>query len=156
MADEATNASSTTDEQTNTSTDGQEKTFTQTDLDKIVIDRVRKAEAKYADYDDLKSKAAKVDELEPKLTEVTEERDSFKTASEKAEADSLRYSVALNKGLPVELVERLRGSTEEEIQADADSLLKLVAPKPSGLDGGSRESAPTSSMNDVLRGIRRN
>lgn len=43
------------------------------------------------------------------------------------EAQNLRLSVALEKGVPVSLVPRLQGSTKEELEADADTLLGLVA-----------------------------
>jgi hypothetical protein len=39
-----------------------EKTFSQSDVNRIVEDRLRREQAKYADYDDLKAKAAKFDE----------------------------------------------------------------------------------------------
>ena len=41
-------------------------------------------------------------------------------------AKALRYEVAVDKQLPKVLAERLQGSTREELEADADSLLKLV------------------------------
>lgn len=41
-------------------------------------------------------------------------------------AKALRYEVAVDKQLPKALAERLQGSTREELESDADSLLKLV------------------------------
>ena len=41
-------------------------------------------------------------------------------------AKALRYEVAVDKQLPKVLAERLQGSTREELEADADNLLKLV------------------------------
>lgn len=41
-------------------------------------------------------------------------------------ATNLRLSVAAAKGLPAELVDRLRGETKESLEQDADSLLALV------------------------------
>lgn len=49
-----------------------------------------------------------------------------------AEARILRQQVALSKALPAELVDRLRGDTQEELEADADALLGLLAPKDDG------------------------
>jgi hypothetical protein len=43
-----------------------------------------------------------------------------------AEARVLRAEVAVAKGLPAELVGRLAGSTREELEADADTLLTLI------------------------------
>lgn len=42
------------------------------------------------------------------------------------EQTTLRQRVALEKGLPASLVGRLQGSTEEEMAADADTLMALL------------------------------
>ena len=41
----------------------------------------------------------------------------------------LRLEVAGKKGIPVDLVDRLKGETSEEMEADADSLLAFLKPK---------------------------
>lgn len=41
-----------------------DQTFTQADVDRIVKERLERAKAKFADYDDLKARAAKLEELE--------------------------------------------------------------------------------------------
>lgn len=47
--------------------------------------------------------------------------------------DSLRTRVAIQKGVPADLVDRLRGDTEDDLSADADRLLALLQPgKPRG------------------------
>lgn len=62
------------------------------------------------------------------------------------EARSMRQQVALDKGLPAELVDRLRGDTEEDLADDADRLLALISaprnPAPDPTQGG-RGSAPS-------------
>jgi hypothetical protein len=45
-------------------TEAQDKTFTQADLDRVVEERLARAGKKFADYDDVKAKAARLDELE--------------------------------------------------------------------------------------------
>jgi len=59
-----------------------------------------------------------------------------KTAAEKDATDArtelLRTQVAYSKNLPAELAGRLTGSTKEELEKDADALLKLL--RPSGGD----------------------
>lgn len=59
---------------------------------------------------------------------------------EKLRAEALRSKVALAKGLPATLAERLRGDDEDSLMADADALLSLVKPaRPSGdVDQGAR------------------
>jgi hypothetical protein len=83
-------------------------------------------------------------------------------AAEKAAAERetalLRYRVGVAKGLPPDLVERLRGSTEEELAADADSLLKILPPPRvtrGAVEQGPRSDAPPeASINDLLRAAR--
>lgn len=41
-----------------------ERTFSQSDVDRIVAERLAREQRKYADYEDLKAKAARLDELE--------------------------------------------------------------------------------------------
>lgn len=49
--------------------------------------------------------------------------------------NNLRLKVASSKGLPIELVERLRGETEEEITTDAEGLLALLRIEPATTKG---------------------
>lgn len=91
--------------------------------------------------------------------EAKSQRERAKAAEEKAkragdfekraldaEARLLRLEVGADVGLPVSLASRLQGSTKEELLADAEELMKLVAPsKPSGkpkpnLKGGAKPS----------------
>ena len=58
-------------------------------------------------------KAAKVDEKDARITAL--------------EVDLLRVRTGAKLGLPDKLIDRLRGTTEEEITADAEELLKVVA-----------------------------
>ena len=46
----------------------------------------------------------------------------------KERTNNLRMKVALEKKLPAKLIDRLQGATEEELAADADALLSLMAP----------------------------
>lgn len=68
-------------------TDGDDavKTFTQADLDRIVGERLTREKAKFADYDDLKTKAAKADELE--AANATESEKAVKAARDEAAAE---------------------------------------------------------------------
>lgn len=59
------------------------------------------------------------------------------------EAENLRIRVGAKHGLPEELIERLRGETEEEILADAEKLLAFVAPT---------RRPPTDKPTERLRG----
>jgi len=47
--------------------------------------------------------------------------------------ETLRARVAITKGVPADLVDRLRGDTEDDLAEDADRLLALIQPgKPRG------------------------
>lgn len=99
---------------------------------------------------------ARIEEFEAR--DLTEQQKLEKRAAE-AEGklaptalENLRLRVALDKKVPAELIDRLKGSTKEEIETDADELLKLVkvAP-PTSFDGGPRGNAPAGSMDDLIR-----
>jgi predicted metal-dependent hydrolase len=154
MADEA-KTEVTTETAT---TEAKPNVFTQDQVNDFLAREQSKIESKYADYGDLKTAAEKLSKIEEAnktdLEKVTGERDSLKSAAESAAAEALRLRVALTKQLPAELIDRLRGSTKEELEADADELLQLVKPQGrTSFDGGKgRESGPApTSMNDRLR-----
>lgn len=131
-------------------------TFTQEELDKLLQDNAAKIVTKYADYDELKLKLVGFDELKTKaeqlgttaesLTKVTGERDTFA-------AENLRLRVALDKRLPGELIDRLKGATKEELEADADKLMSYLHPSGGGFDGGARSDKGTKpfDMNALIR-----
>lgn len=58
------------------------------------------------------------------------------------EAENLRIRVGARNGLPDELIDRLKGDTEEEILADAEKLLAVMAGK----------KVPTRRPKEALRG----
>lgn len=107
----------------------------------------REAQAKVQQYED-----AQKTETE-KLTGRAE------TAEERALAAE-RKVAALLAGLPESMAERLRGSTAEELKADAEALkaeLKIEGagegdkpPAPGSLDGGARPPAPKKSLDDAI------
>jgi hypothetical protein len=98
-------------------------------------------------------------------------REAKKAAEEKAkgadqhserikalEAENLRIRIGARHGLPDELIDRLRGDTEDEILADAEKLLGLVAAKvpptqrpkerPGG-GGGSQEPVDETDVSKI-------
>lgn len=114
-----------------------DKTFTQADIDRIVADRLKREQAKYSNHDELAAKAAKFDELEEKSkTEAQKLADTNRLLDErvkKAELEACRMRIAIRKGLTEAQVKRLLGTTEEELEADADELLeafKTATPEP--------------------------
>lgn len=94
-----------------------------------------------SDKEKLSAREVLTDEQKTRLAEYDKTVEASKTELQKAqeaagkvptlEADNLRLQVALEKGLTgdrAELIARLQGSTKEELAADADKLLALLAP----------------------------
>lgn len=64
-----------------------------------------------------------------KLTDIekaTQRATDAESRATKLEQTALRQKVALTKGLPASLVDRLQGDDEDSLTADADSLLALL------------------------------
>lgn len=126
-------------------------TFSQEKLDRIIASRVAEERSKFSDYDDLKAARDELATLkqanESESERVQRERDEAKaeadrnaqTVAEK-DAENLRLRVALETKLPAELIDRLRGDTEDAIREDAAKLLELVKPGSApSFDGGARK-----------------
>ena len=121
-------------------------------------DRAKRAIANLRDSE--KALKAKLAELAPKAQELdtlkesqktelqrlTDQLTAERTAREALEASSLRLSVAMAKGVPAELANRLQGTTQAEIEADADALLAVFTPNPAGVPQASpRQGASGTS-----------
>lgn len=103
---------------------------TQEELNAVIGSRLAKAEQKvrseYADYNDLKSK---VETLTAENTQLKQSESDLKGKVAKYEADSVKNRIATKYELPIELASRLRGSTEEELEADAQEMKKYFGKK---------------------------
>lgn len=129
---------------------------TQAELNKVIADRIARERAKYADYSDLKEKAAKFDELD-QASKTEQERLTERLAAAEAravevEARALRLEVAAENNLTPAQAKRLVGSTREELEADAKELLATFTPSKGdddstetvvdSLDLGNRNGSP--------------
>lgn len=102
--------------------------------------------------------AQKSDEERKSEAEAEQQRQFEETAKAKAEAESrlLRYEVAADKGIDLKFVNRINGSTKEELEADADAFLELLgkvtppAPKPDPSAGRGAEQVKPSSLQDAI------
>jgi hypothetical protein len=135
---------------TGTTTAGTPETYTKAQLETIIKDRLAREQSKAAE-----AQQKAVDAAEAK---VLAEQGKFKELYEKQQADltahqakvkalelaALRQSVASRVGLPAAFVGRLQGETEQELEADARTLLAAL-PKPtapninSGAGGQARQ-----------------
>lgn len=131
------------------------RTFTQDDVDKVVKERLARERGKFADYDQLKEKAAEYDKLaEAQKTEAQKAAERAEQAEQRAttaEMAQLKLDVAFDKapeGLGVKQVramaKRLTGSTREELEADAEELFGELPTAQSNGGGGSRR--PVESL----------
>lgn len=138
-----------------------EKTFTQRDVDRIISRRFGKLGAE-GDVDEIVRKAREFDAIqEAGKTEVelvTEQRDGLQSKLANLEPENLRLRVALEKKLPAELVDRLRGGSREELESDAEALLKMFSGGEGGeeeldFDGGprGRSAAGRGGMDGLIR-----
>lgn len=94
----------------------QEQTFTQADLDKIVKERVARERAKYADYDDLKTRAGEKATADERIADL-EKRYAD------AEAGRLRSDIAARHGISAEDRDLfLTGTDEDTLTAQAKRL----------------------------------
>lgn len=98
----------------------------QEDLDRIIQARLDRERKRFADYDELKSKADKLSKIEEANKSEAEKAQARAEAAEKRAAElevkALRAEVANAKGVPASL---LSGSTQEELEAAADALIEF-------------------------------
>lgn len=114
---------------------------TQEELDNIVKERIRREREKYSDYEELKNRVSEL-ETENSALKSTVEDDKQTRAGLDAqitdlqgkvtnyETASLRTRIALQNGLPYDLADRLQGTDEASLTADAERLAGFMRPAP--------------------------
>lgn len=144
-------------------------TFTQEELNKIVSERVKRAQAK---TEELEKRVKELEEERAGLLSTIEannqlliEKDDLISAKESEfeelqkvsdgyKAAQLKAQIAVRNGLPYDLAERLQGSDEESLQADAERLSAFVKQKQVIAPMKSNEpevDSRTASMRQVLQ-----
>ena len=130
--------------------DGGGETFTQADVDRIVADRLKRereaTRTKYADYDDLKKRAEGATTLEQRVAQLEQQ-------GKQSEERALRAEVANAKGLTATQAKRLVGTTREELEADADELLRDIGETKKQGNRAPREGSnpPSGGGDDDMR-----
>ena len=98
---------------------------TQEAFDEAIAGRLERERKKYADYDELKKKVSEhesvVNGYESKINELNAQLKNHATAA-------VKMRLGYEKGLPMELINRINGETEEEIAADVEALAKFATP----------------------------
>jgi hypothetical protein len=128
----------------------------QEDLDRILTQRLARERSKYADYNDLKARAAKLAELEEaQKTAEQKAAERLEAAERKAaelEAKATRAEVAAETGVPAGL---LAGATREELEASAAALLAFKGatntPKPDPSQGAKGKQGSASTADQFAR-----
>lgn len=166
MADDTTTTTDVTETESATDTAPQDDvTASLGEGGKKALDAERKARA--AAEKTANAAQKKLDDMAKRL-QAFEDRD--KTEAQKlaeraqaAEAEAakassrlLRYEVAADKKLPAGWANRLQGSSKEELEADAEALLKELGEtrqrQSPDYDGGVRKPAPApTDMNALIR-----
>lgn len=114
--------------------------------------------------DQWKSNADKVAEYDRLVEASKTDQERLEERASKAEGrlgsletENMRLKVALEKGLPADLIERLRGTTPEELAKDADFLLERFAKPTQQPDlraaAGQRPTRHEQSADDWIRSM---
>ncbi len=126
----------------------------QDDLNKVVADRVARERAKYADYRDVKAKAARLDELEA-ANQSEAEKTAKRISDLEAELtntrrDSLRLTIATAHGITdaddIDLF--LTGTDEETLTRQAKRLADREADRKKNGNHVPREGTPPPAAAD--------
>lgn len=117
---------------------------TQEELDNIIEGRLARQKQQYEEqlqgYEQLKTQYEELQKEAAGFKSALEEANTKASTSEQSIADlqskvtsyeqaQLRTKIALQKGLPFELADRLAGTNEDELKADAERLAGFLAHK---------------------------
>jgi hypothetical protein len=136
---------------------------TQEDLNKVISDRVARERAKYADYKDVKAKAAELDQIK-QANQTEAEKAAAKVAELEAELnntrrDSMRIKIASAHGITdaddIELF--LTGTDEETLTKQATRLAGRTADRTKNGNHvpteGSTPSSAGGAERETVRGL---
>jgi hypothetical protein len=129
---------------------GTEETFTRAQVRSMIAAEVRKEREKFADYDELKARAAAGDRDKSQLDKLTEQISALTARAEKADLEVARRDVADEFGLTRREARRLTGKTADDLRADAQELVDDL-----GIDVAARKAGaakPKGSTTDDGKG----
>lgn len=122
--------------------------------------RLKELDARVKEFEDRDK--TEQERAQEHLERLTGDLDATRASLAAAELNLARVEVAHAKGIPAELVPRLRGETREELEADADELLGIVGkreaeaprkPKPVGSlgTGGDARLTPQEQFAAIMQ-----
>lgn len=134
-----------------------ERTYTEAEHKALVEDAISRRFKKYADYDELKTKAAEADQLKAAQMTDTEKAKAEAEAlrAENAtlagtikarETEALKQRIASELKVPEGLVPFLTGDTEEEMRANAQTILAAIQAQSTG-------AAPAPTSTDPAKAV---
>lgn len=145
---------------------------TQEELDRIIQDRLSRQkesiEKQYADYETLKAEKQELETKAAAFQATIEETSASTKAHEQTLADlnakiagyetaNLRTRIALQNGLPFDLADRLVGTDEDSIKADAERLAAFVGkqstPPPLKQAEPPLKDTPNSALRQMIKNM---
>lgn len=134
---------------------------TQEQFDKMIANRLERAENKIrAEYADYEANKAANEKLTTDFEALKAENDGSKatiaalnTKIADLETSQLRTRIGLEHNIPLEMISRLAGTTEEEIKADAEAMAKFVT-APIGAPLRTNEQLPADEKTKALKDLR--
>ena len=135
--------------------DKPERTFTQTEMEAIIGERLKRERAKYADYDELATKAKAYDEAEEanksELQKAVEERDKLRAEVERFKADKERANAvakaAAEYKVDANLLARMSGDVDENAKFLAEQAAN--APKYGQVPDGGENSVQAPQKTEI-------
>lgn len=149
-------ADSTTENETEDGDEGTEQARQGGDDLDAMKSALKKANAEAAKF--RKQLEAIADKDKTELQRATERAEKAERDAEIAASKALRLEVATSKGLSPALAARLQGASRDELEADADELLKLTGASPTTSrrdpDQGRRDASSPTDSTDMNRWMR--
>jgi hypothetical protein len=127
-----------------------EETFTRAQVRAMIGAEVKKVREQYADYDDLKARAAEADKSKTAIERIEAKLDEATKRADKAERDNLVREVADELGVSVKIARKFDGATREEMLSDGRETLADMGIEPDKSKRKAKE--PTTDADDDSAG----
>jgi hypothetical protein len=135
---------------------------TQDDLNRIISVRLERERQRFADYDDLRAAKTELDQIKAsQQTEAERAAQALKDAESRAnetvtaltaaQAKALRLEIAVEKGISKDDFVLLTASTQEDLEKQADAILKLRKGSAKDDGQGRRDGSPSGGSLDAGR-----